>query len=227
MLRKGRGNKSQRRWNINRSESSSNYCIRNPARRWRSLRHRVKCDSAAPQSWASRFLNSIIFPHLRFESESSRCTLGTLRGTEFYSVPANPQERLTVVQRGLFGGGLIRETPSEILPWKVLKRLTAPCSQSGEHSTPPDGLTWSSHYHFAYEDEMRCDNSSLMYFSSHSPMLSAQRCLKAKTLSGRARPKPFFPPMHHRFKVTEMTVREALWSKIIPHFCPHKWFIKG
>lgn len=146
MLRKGRRNKSQSRRNINKSESSSNYCIRNPARRWRSLRHRVKCDSAAPQSCASCFFNSIVFLHLCFESEPARCTLRTLRSTDWtvesrmYCLPVDSP---------------VRHLPKtlklrQILPWQVLNRLTAPCSQSGEHSTPPDGLTWYSYYHFAY-----------------------------------------------------------------------------
>lgn len=55
--------------------------------------------------------------------------------------------------------------------------------------------------------------------------LSAQFGLKAKTLSRTSHLKPSL--MHLHFKVTEMTVWEALWSKIIPYFCLHKWFMKG
>lgn len=122
---------------------------------------------------------------------------------------------------------LQRQIPSP----QLFHHLTDPFRQSVKwfmgKGTPPDGsdLTWATHYRFAYEDKMRCDNWSLVYFSSHFVTLSAQLRLKAETLSGRDHPKPFL--MHHHFKVTEMTVQEALWSKIIPYFCLHKWFIKG
>lgn len=51
---------------------------------------------------------------------------------------------------------------------------------------------------------MRCDNSSLVYFSSHP-----NDAISAAPLKGKNRLGPFFG-MHQRFKVTEMTVREAL-----------------
>lgn len=54
--------------------------------------------------------------------------------------------------------------------------------------TPPDGsrLTWFAHYNFAYENKMRCDNWSLMYFSLLSHDTISTALFQGKTLLGRA-----------------------------------------
>lgn len=181
MLRKGSGNKSQSRWNINKSESSSNYCIRNPARRWCSL---------------SAVWNVILLPlwadflHRCFGSGAARCPLGTLGGsTAFW------QTRRRDIEYCLVADSSARRLPKRlkqrhVLFWQFRSPLTA--SLRSIWGTPErhltarhgpaiiilhKGMKWGVIIH-------------LSCTSAHTPTrLSAQRRLKAKTGSGR----PFFP----------------------------------
>lgn len=77
--------------------------------------------------------------------------------------------------------------------------VTDPFRQSVKHiyggkDTPPDGsgLTWSNHYHFAYENKMRCDNWSLMYFSSRSHDTISTASFKGKNTLRQSSSKAFF-----------------------------------
>lgn len=69
-----------------------------------------------------------------------------------------------------------------------------------------------SHYHFAYENKMRCDNWSLMYFSSRSHDTISSAWFKGENTLRQSSPEAFL--MHHHFEVTEMTPWEALWSEV-------------
>lgn len=84
----------------------------------------------------------------------------------------------------------------------------------GGKDTPPDGsgLTWSTHYHFAYENKMRCDNWSLMYFSSRSHDTISTASFKGENTHRQSSPEAFL--MHLHFEVKEMTPRDALWSEV-------------
>lgn len=59
---------------------------------------------------------------------------------------------------------------------------------------------------------MRCDNWSLMYFSSLSHDTISTDSFQGENTLMQSSLKPFL--MHHHFEVTEMTPGEALWSEV-------------
>lgn len=92
-----------------------------------------------------------------------------------------------------------RSRQRQILSPRLFNCLTDPFRQSVKHiyggkDTPPDGsgLTWSNHYHFAYENKMRCDNWSLMYFSSRSHDTISTASFKGKNTLRQSSSKAFF-----------------------------------
>lgn len=59
---------------------------------------------------------------------------------------------------------------------------------------------------------MRCDNWSLMYSGSLSHDTIAAALFRDENTFRQNSPEAFL--MHHHFEVTEMTLQEALWSKV-------------
>lgn len=73
---------------------------------------------------------------------------------------------------------------------------------------------------------MRCDNWSLMYFSSLSHDTISTALFQGKMLSDGAHQS--LSNASSLWGCRNDTIRSTLkWSKIIPIFCSHKWFIKG
>lgn len=78
-----------------------------------------------------------------------------------------------------------------------------------------------------YENKMRCDNWSLMYFSSLSHDTISTASFKGEKHSQAEHTRSLFNASS-LWGYRNDTMRSTLkWSKIIPYFCPHKWFIKG
>lgn len=112
---------------------------------------------------------------------------------ERWEVLANPQERLTVAQKGLFGGGLIRKTPSRDIKTKAHSFLTV---SELFNSPPAVNLGNTEHHLMVWHGpaiiilHRRMKWGVIIHLSctsAHTPMtLSVQRRLKAKTDPGRA-----------------------------------------
>lgn len=74
---------------------------------------------------------------------------------------------------------------------------------------------------------MRCDNWSLMYFSSRSHDTISTAWFKGWKHSQAELTRSLFNASS-LWGYRNDTMRSTLkWSKIIPYFYPHKWFIKG